>query len=133
MINLIKKYKSLILYVVFGGFTTLINILIYYVCARLLHMATIPSNIIAWVVAVLFAYITNRRWVFDSKSNTIKGIIVEVSTFAGCRLLTGGIDVGVMYVFVDICGFNDMIVKVLSNIIVIVLNYVASKLVIFKG
>lgn len=130
--SFIKKYKSFILYVIYGGLTTLINILTYYVCKRLLHIATIPSNIVAWIVSVLFAYITNRIWVFNSGIKTLRGIILEITAFISCRVLTGAIDLGIMYMFVDICGFNDMVLKMLSNIMVIILNYIASKLYIFK-
>ena len=130
--QLFEKYKSIILYIFFGGCTTLINIIVYAVCSKALLLETIPSTIIAWILSVVFAYVTNRRFVFDSKASQFLDIIKEMVSFLGCRILTGVLDIVLMYVFVDIIGVNDMLMKILSNIIVIVLNYVASKLFIFK-
>lgn len=131
--ELFLKYKSFILYVFFGGCTTLVNIISYAICARCFSMGTVSSNIIAWILAVTFAYITNRTMVFESKANDTTSIIREIISFFSCRLLTGGLDLLIMYVFVDIVGANDLIMKIISNIIVIILNYVASKLLIFKN
>lgn len=130
--NIIKRFKSIILYLVFGICTTIVNIIIYYICAHMIHLQTISSTCIAWIFAVLFAYITNRIWVFESEANEKNLIIKEVISFFSCRLATGVMDLIIMYVFVDIINMNDVIIKVISNIVVIVLNYVASKLVIFK-
>ena len=132
MIKLFKKYKDIIAYLFFGGLTTLVNIVCYYICAHVLKMATIPSTIIAWVLAVLFAYVTNRKWVFHSKVTGKKEILNEMMSFFGCRIATGIIDLLIMFVFVDLCHFNDLIIKIIANIIVIILNYVASKLLVFK-
>lgn len=120
------------LYAFFGGCTTLVNIISYAICTRLLSMGTIMSNVIAWIFAVTFAYLTNRKIVFESNASTKKAIVREVISFFSCRLLTGGLDLGLMYVFVDVLKVNDLVMKVISNIIVIILNYVASKLFIFS-
>ena len=130
--HLILKYKSFILYVFFGGCTTLVNILVYAICSRKLGMGTVTSNVCAWILAVTFAYITNRIWVFESNKSTLKGVIRELTSFFSCRLLTGGLDILIMYVFVDVLAFNDMVIKVISNVVVILLNYVASKVLIFQ-
>jgi len=127
-----NKYKDLIPYGIFGVLTTIVNIVVYALCAKKLGMSTVVSTVIAWIAAVLFAYFTNRKWVFHSKSSGVKAIAVEMASFFACRLLTGVLDVGIMKLFVDILGFNDVIIKAASNVIVIILNYVASKLVIFK-
>lgn len=129
---LLEKYKSIILYLIFGCLTTLVNIIVYWCCAHILSMSTILSNVFAWLLAVLFAYITNRRWVFESKKIKITEIMQEMAVFFGCRLATGIFDIVFMYIFVDIIHLNDLIIKVISNVIVIVLNYIASKMVIFK-
>lgn len=133
MIRLLKKYKELILYVLFGGGTTLVNIIGYYICAYPLAMSTVLSTVLAWILSVAFAYITNRIYVFESKSKGFLAIVEEVFAFVGCRLLTGFVDIAIMYVFVDILIFNDLIVKIISNVLVIILNYIASKLWIFKN
>ena len=126
-----KKYREIILYLFFGGCTTLVNIVSYYICSRI-GMGTAVSTVIAWVLSVLFAYVTNRKYVFESRAFGFVPILKETAGFFLCRLATGLLDLAIMVVFVDFLHFNDMIIKILSNIIVIVLNYVASKLLIFK-
>lgn len=126
------KYKEIVLYLIFGGGTTVINIFVYFICAHPFGINTVLSTCIAWVLSVLFAYVTNKMWVFESKAVNAKAIMREVISFFSCRLLTGFLDVVLMYVFVDILSCNDLLMKIIANIIVIILNYVASKLLIFK-
>lgn len=132
MMELLNKYKSIILYLVFGVLTTIINIVVYYVCSNILEMSTIMSNVVAWLLSVLFAYITNRKWVFESQVKMKEDIIKEMSSFFGCRLATGILDIVIMYITVDLLFMNGMVMKCLSNVIVIVVNYIASKLIIFR-
>ena len=98
----------------------------------MLKMGTAGSTAAAWAAAVLFAYITNKLFVFESRSFEKSLMIRELASFFTCRLLTGVLDLAVMYICVDCFGWNDMIMKVISNVLVIVINYVASKLLIFK-
>lgn len=128
---LLHRYKSQILYLFFGVCTTLVNVAVYGVCAHMAALSTTVSTVIAWVVAVLFAYITNRTWVFESRARTVSGVLRELWSFLLCRLATGALDLAIMYLCVDRLGLPDMPVKLLSNLLVIVLNYVASKLIIF--
>ena len=132
MIELLKKYKSFIAYAVFGVFTTIVNIITYNVCYYNLEMSNTLSNIVAWVLAVTFAYLTNKVWVFDSKSWDWQILRKEVPAFISCRLATGVMDLIIMFVCVDILGWHAMLMKLLSNVMEIILNYVFSKLVIFK-
>lgn len=127
-----KTFKGLILYGIFGVLTTILNIFVYWLISRMFGLAVVPSTVIAWIIAVLFAYYTNRKYVFHSKVSSLIAVIFEAVYFFACRLATGVIDVAIMYIFVDLAGFNDVIVKTVSNILVIILNYVASKLFIFK-
>ena len=127
-----KKYREIILYLFFGGCTTLVNIVSYYICSRI-GMSTALSTLIAWVLSVLFAYATNRKFVFLSKSTGLAAILKETAGFFFCRLATGLLDLAIMVVFVDVLHFNGMLIKILSNVIVIILNYLASKLMIFKN
>ena len=124
---------QLILYGIFGALTTIINIVVYWLCTRILSCPVVPSTVIAWTVAVLFAYWSNRKFVFHSTVKSHSGILKEATEFFSCRIATGILDVIIMYVFVDVLGFYDVIIKTTSNIIVIILNYIASKLFIFKG
>jgi putative flippase GtrA len=117
----------------FGGCTTIVNIFTYYISTRSFEINIMPSTLIAWCFAVLFAYITNRKLVFRSENISIKAITIELSSFVSCRLITGVIDFGIMYFFVDLLKINDLIIKIISNIIVILGNYIASRLLIFKN
>ena len=123
-----EKYKDVILYLVFGVFTTVVNIVTYWVCVHLLGTNVMVGTILAWALAVFFAYVTNRTMVFHSSATGANEIMKEIVSFFACRLGNWAI----MLIFVTILHFNDMIVKILANFIVIVLNYVLSKFVIFK-
>ena len=132
LLSLLSKYKSLITYGIFGVLTTLINIGIYTLCYQQIGIGNVVSNIIAWVVAVLFAFVTNKIWVFESKSLEPAVLVAEAVSFFGCRLATGVLDIVIMYVTVDMLALNSTIMKCISNVLVIIVNYVASKFVIFK-
>lgn len=129
---LYQKYKDIIPYGIFGVLTTLVNVIVYWTSARLLGLGVMPSTVIAWILAVLFAYITNRKWVFHSTAVTAAEIRKEIISFFVCRLATGVLDWACMFIFVDLLRLYDVAIKVLANILVIILNYVASRLVIFK-
>ncbi len=126
------KYREIILYIFFGGCTTIVNVVLYYISTRWLGFGTVGSTLLAWWVSVLFAYITNRLLVFQSRNKEVRAILFEFAFFVACRLLTGLLDIFIMYLFVDQLGWNDLIMKILSNLIVIVVNYIASRLLIFK-
>jgi len=128
-LKIYNQYKMPILYIFFGGLTTLINIVAYFVAYNICKISNVPSTVIAWILSVIFAFITNKLYVFESKS---KSLLYEISTFFACRLGTGILDVAIMYVSVDILFFNALIMKILSNVLVIVLNYIFSKLIIFN-
>ena len=132
MKELIKKYKFLILYGIFGVLTTVINIAVYGIFYSVLGVSNVISNIIAWVISVLFAFITNKLWVFESKSFDFKVFMKELGSFTVCRVATGVLDLDIMFVGVDLLKGPAMILKIASNIIVIILNYVMSKLFVFK-
>ena len=130
--NLLIKYKEQILYLFFGGCTTVVNIVVFALCSDILHMELLVSNFMAWVLAVFFAYITNKIWVFESKTETLNELVKEIGSFVFARVVTLLIDMLIMYFGVEILFINKMIIKVLANIVVIVANYVFSKLFIFK-
>ncbi|NLL92251.1 MAG: GtrA family protein [Ruminococcaceae bacterium] len=130
--SLLKKYRDVIPYIIFGVLTTIVNIAVYWFMAHPLGISVMPSTVIAWLGAVLFAYITNRKWVFRSEANTANAVLKEILSFFLCRLATGAVDWACMFIFVDILNLNDVVIKFMANILVIILNYVASKLFIFK-
>ena len=129
---MLQRYKSQLLYLFLGGCTTAVNVIVYGVCAHGAALSTALSTAIAWVVSVLFAYITNRTWVFESRANTASDILREAWSFLLCRLATFGLDLAIMYLCVDRLGLPDIPIKVLSNLLVIILNYAASKMIIFS-
>ena len=129
MKNIIQKNKEIIMYLVFGVLTTVVNIVVYYIFSNLLHMNYLFSNAMAWFLSVLFAYVTNRKYVFDSKNNQI---IKEAISFFGSRLATGIMDMVLMWFLVNFNIVNDVVSKVVVNVIVVILNYILSKLVVFK-
>lgn len=132
MLKIYQKYRTVILYLAFGSLTTLVNIITYLSFAKLFEVQYIVSNVIAWIVSVLFAYVTNRLFVFSSKGTGLIFILGECSAFFGCRLFSGIMDTVIMYVMINVLHFSDLLVKIIANIFVITINYVISKRLIFK-
>jgi putative flippase GtrA len=133
--SLIKLYfsnRQLVLYLFFGVCTTAINTIWYWLLYDVLTLNNIVSTIVAWFVAVLFAFVTNKVLVFESRRASVKARIGEALSFLGCRMLTGVLDVVIMAVTVDMLQWNGLFWKLISNIIVTVINYIASKFLIFK-
>ncbi|MFL8712017.1 GtrA family protein [Clostridioides sp. GD02377] len=130
---ILKKHEETILYLFCGAFTTLVNIVSYLFFTRVLSFNFIVANTLAWILAILFAYITNKFFVFKSIRIEIIFLFKEFLSFVSFRLLSGAIEMLIMYVMIDLLFVNDVIVKVITNIIVIVLNYLFSKMIIFKN
>ena len=130
--TLFLKYRELILYVFFGGLTTLVNIAAYWMLAWTCGVEELAATAAAWVISVLFAYLTNRKWVFQSRASGPRAILWEVVAFFGGRALSGLMDVGIMALFVKTLHYNDLLVKILSNVLVIVVNYIISKWIVFR-
>lgn len=155
MKGLYQKYKDAIIYIFFGILATLVNMISYHIFFNNMHLSNVVSTTLAWLFAFLFAFFTNKFFVFKSKAYELKAWIYEFGTFFLCRVFTGVLDVVVMYLGVDLWGkvlsegialyaiigkwihqtpfaLNSLVVKFGSNFIVMVLNYIASKLIIFK-
>ena len=133
MRELYKKYKQIILYIFFGVCTTVVNAASYAVLYNHANIRNITSTIIAWFIAVLFAFITNKKYVFDSKADRLKDKFHQVASFFIFRGITGILDVIIMAVAVDYLKLNSFLWKLVSNFIVTIINYVASKLFVFKN
>ncbi|MEG2597563.1 MAG: GtrA family protein [Oscillospiraceae bacterium] len=129
--NIINKNKELLSYLFFGVLTTAVNYLSYLALTPYFSKTIIPT-VIAWLLSVVFAYVTNRSFVFHSKAASAKAVTIEIFSFFGARIFSGVLDVGVMWLLVDCLSFNDKIIKLLSNVFVIIFNYVISKLLIFR-
>ena len=132
IIEALRKNKQLLLYLFFGICTTAINTICYWLLYDVLPFGNLLSTILAWLAAVIFAFITNKLFVFESKRTSTQKCINEVVSFFGCRLLTGILDVVIMVVAVDMLQWDGLLWKLISNIIVTIINYIASKFWIFK-
>ena len=126
-----NKYKEILWYGFFGVFTTLINIISFNILDKV-GVEVYLANFIAWVLSVLFAFITNKLFVFNSKSFNIKVLLKEMVAFFVARIVSLGIDMAGMYLLLEIFKFGKMPAKIIVNVIVIVANYVFSKLFVFK-
>ena len=119
-------------YLIFGILTTVISIAAFDIFHVQLHWEWKISNMLAWLISVIFAFITNKLFVFQSKSFTLKLFLWEFTTFITARLLSLGVEMLGMWILIDLCFVDSMISKIIMNIIVIIINYVLSKLIIFK-
>jgi len=126
------KYRSVILYLFFGGVTTFVNIGIYWLCFSVLGIPNAVSNALAWILAVVTAYVTNKQWVFESKSWEAGVILPEIGKFVAARIVSGLLDEGIMILGVDILGFGGLAVKIVCSVLVVVLNYIFSRFIIFR-
>ena len=132
LMDLIIKYKSIILYIIFGAATTVIDFTIYFSFTRLLGVNEQIAQWIAWFFAVVFAFFTNRKWVFEAGSKTTKNFIWQVLSFFGSRLFSGFINWLMILIFVTIMGISDIIIKCVAAVFIVILNYVLSKLIVFR-
>ena len=132
IIQLVKKYWSIVSYVFFGAVTTVVNLVVYYICYHMAGLNSDLSTVIAWVLAVLTAFLTNKPFVFGSHDWSMKVLLPEAGSFFGCRLGSGMVELVLMHVTVEMLGWPGMLMKLLVNVIVMILNYVASKLLVFR-
>lgn len=131
--NLYNKNKEIILYLIFGGLTTCINIVTYTIFAKIFNVNLIVSNIIAWIVSIVFAYVVNKLFVFNSKEKTLRKILKELSSFIFARVLSLVLfDIAAFALMINIFGINDLITKLITQVLIIVFNYILSKFIIFK-
>lgn len=127
--NIYNGYKEIINYLIFGVLTTLVSIITYAIFTRLFNINYNISNVLSWLLAVSFAYITNKNYVFNSKD---KNIIKSIFKFFTSRITTLIIEIIFMFIMVDVLKFDDMICKIIVQFIVIILNYIFSKLFVFN-
>ena len=130
--TLMARYRDVIVYLVFGVLTTAVNYIVYLPCYNILGLSGSASNAIAWVVAVAFAYLTNKPFVFRSHDWSAKTVIPELTKFVGCRIGSGVLETAIIFLTVDWLGWNGNVMKLLTSVLVVVLNYIGSKLLVFK-
>ncbi|MCI8999728.1 MAG: GtrA family protein [Clostridia bacterium] len=124
------KHKEVINYLIFGFLSFVVSMATYYL-ARICFDYVI-SNIISWIIAVIFSYVTNKLFVFESKIEGKRKLVKEFVTFILSRIFTLVLETLILYMMVDLMNMNDRMVKVIAQIIVILMNYILSKLIIFK-
>lgn len=129
--TLLKKYRSQLIYLVFGVLTTVVNYVVYFPVDRLLQTAWL-SNSIAWVFAVLFAYVTNKPFVFESHDWSMKTVGPEFVKFVGTRIASLGAENLILLVTVDLLHWNRIGWKLFASVLVVILNYIGSKLLVFR-
>ena len=132
--DLYLKYKEIINYLIFGVLTTVVSLVTYYICVYTFinpedAVQLQIANVISWIFGVAFAYVTNRRFVFESNE---KNKLKEASKFVTSRIATLLMDMAIMFIGVTLLKFNDKIVKLVSQVVVIVANYLLSKIVVFN-
>ena len=136
VINLYKKYQEIINYLIVGVLTTVVSIVTYFLFSSILDIENnilfILANVLSWICAVIFAYITNKKFVFNTTTSNKKEEIKVFSMFVSSRITTLLIELAFMFITVKVILINDKIAKVIAQFIVIVLNYVLSKLFVFK-
>ena len=130
--KLIVKYWDILSYLFFGGLTTLVNFLVYIPCYNWLELSATVSNVIAWVVAVAFAYLTNKPFVFRSYDWSWKTVGPELTKFVGCRIGSGLLETAAIFLTVDCLHWNGNVMKLILAVVVVILNYIGSKLLVFK-
>jgi len=130
--ELVVKYWDILSYLFFGVCTTIVNYLIYIPCYNIWGLSASVSNMIAWVVAVAFAYLTNKPFVFKSNDWSAATVVPELTKFVGCRIGSGAAETLILFLAVDLLGWNGNVWKLLTQIMVVVLNYIGSKLLVFR-
>ena len=130
--SLLEKYWDIITYLIFGVLTTVVNYMVYLPAYNLLGLSASVSNVLSWAVAVAFAYLTNKPFVFKSHDWSKETVIPELTKFISCRLASGAMETVILLVTVDLLGWNGNIWKLLTQVLVVILNYVFSKLIVFR-
>lgn len=130
--SLITAHYDIVTYLFFGVLTTVVNYLVYLPCYNMLHFSASVSNAIAWVAAVAFAYLTNKPFVFKSHDWSAKTVLPELARFLSCRIGSGVAETLILLLTVDIMGCDGNIWKLATSVLVVLLNYVGSKLFVFK-
>ena len=132
IVALVKRYWDILAYLFFGVLTTVVNYVVYLPCYNLLGLSAVVSNGIAWVVAVAFAYLTNKPFVFRSHDWSLKTVVPELTKFVTCRIGSGLLETGILFLCVDLLAWNGNVWKLITSVLVVILNYIASKLLVFK-
>lgn len=127
----VEKHYDVLSYLFFGGLTTVVNYMVYFPCYNWLGTSATVATVLSWVVAVAFAFITNKPFVFKSYDWSYKVVGPELTKFVGCRIGSGLLETGIIFVTVDLLMWNGNVMKIVTSVLTVVLNYIASKWLIF--
>ncbi len=128
-----KEYKEILMYLFFGGIAFFLNIALFVLFNDVLNITELIANVLCWVICVLFQFFTNRTWVFDGHVDSGSGFVKQMGSFFGGRIFTLVVEESILAIFITWLGFNSMMVKLVAQVVVIVLNYMVSKLFVFKN
>ena len=129
--ELILKNAEAVKYIFFGALTTAVNFVAYYLLYNIADFSAAASNGISWIFAVLFAFVTNKLYVFSSTSWNTSVFLPELGKFVGCRIFSGVAETVILYITVDCLSYNGNLWKIITAVLVVILNYFASKLFVF--
>ena len=130
--NFIEKHWDILSYLFFGGLTTVVSFVSYTLLYQYAGLSATVSNVISWVAAVAFAYVTNKPFVFKSHDWSMKTVLPELGKFVGCRVGSGLLETGLLALTVDFLGWNGIGMKILASVLVVILNYIGSKWLVFR-
>ncbi|HIW72511.1 MAG TPA: GtrA family protein [Candidatus Levilactobacillus faecigallinarum] len=130
--ELYYRYKDVLAYLIFGGLTTLVNLVVFYLTATLGGWNYQVANVLAWFLSVLFAYLTNRVWVFHSHFTTFRALTHEAVNFFTVRAATLVMDMAIMWIGVSLLQQNEMLTKLVDQVVVVLANYFFSKWFVFR-
>lgn len=127
-----RRHKEILLYLLFGGLAMVVSISVYWLCSEPLGMHVLLANITSWVAAVTFAYVTNRLWVFSQKAVGLTALLAEILRFFSGRVATLVVEEIILWLFIERFHFSSMAVKIVAQVIVVLLNYIISKFLVFR-
>ena len=134
----IKKHKEIVLYIVFGVLTTLVNFIIYYPLVNIKAMEphkgwwVLVVNVIAWIFAVAFAFVTNKLIVFESKESDKKTLLLQITSFVGSRMFSLLVEEGILALFVSVLNYSENLWKLIAAVFVVIMNYFFGKFLVFR-
>jgi putative flippase GtrA len=138
LLTLLKKYKEIIMYLIFGVMTTAVSLLVYSLAVKLFFFGITAASAVSWVIAVSFAFVTNKLFVFESRSREVKTVLREAVSFFAARIVSGVVEIflpELLFIIgldFSLFGVKGIVAKIIVNLIVIIMNYIFSKLFVFK-
>ena len=127
-----KRLWEVFIYLFFGGLATVVNIVVFALSYQVFQLDWPISNTLSWVFSVLFAFVTNKVWVFKSKTENFGALAWEFGKFVFARVVSFGMDMACMYLFIDMLHTGNLVAKLITQFVVVVANYIFSKVFIFK-